>query len=193
MKKLLTGLAGGLASFGLMAGVVAAQSANVSGPTGPNSNNQAQVNNNTTTTINCVNSAGVVTTTLQSSSSGQSNVNNTTSAGNVSSGSANNTSSTNTDVNMGCPAATRPVAANPPAGGQGGGSGSQGGQPAVAGTAIQAAPAPRNQAASNAGVAALPATGTSDVVKPAAIAAIGLATVVGLSQAAVRVFGRRSL
>ncbi|GEM_PF-1862408 len=110
MKKISSVITATLFATLLFAGVAQAQSScTISGPTGPNSNNQCVNNHSTTCTVTNTNTVNTSNTNSQTSSSGSTNNSGNTSGGGATSGSASNSNSTNTNVsitNGGCAPST---------------------------------------------------------------------------------------
>ncbi len=179
MKKIIQLLTAGIVCLGIMGGTAAAATAapcTITNGNGTGSTNVCQFDVNNHLIFTCVNDILVVNGTTQAANSGAVQTASNTAVGSVSSGNAINAGETTTNIDAAC----IPAAAVTPT-------------PAVVTPASTPAATPAAPAAAPVAVAALPKTGTSNVVSRTAMGTAIIAGLLGASQLGILAYRRLAL
>lgn len=192
MKKLFRLIMVPFLGLAINSGVaMAATSCQITGPTGPDSNNTCTATTNNNTNLTCINGVLVANITGQNAVSGNAQVNNNTTGGSATSGSASNSSTTTTNVNTSCGLAQ--TVKQPPTGGGGnqGGGGQGGGVVSGVSTTSKVRTGAGQVAAAD--IVALPETGENTLLNNLVGMSVGFMSVTAIWQLGLGLYRRLAI
>lgn len=173
LHKMASVSAAGLVTLAF-SGVALADTATISGPTGPDSTNEVTIDNSSDMSITNTTNTQIVNANLQSAESGNASANENTTVGNVGSGNANNSNTTSTSVSVNntnacsCNGSGGNGSGDPGSGNGGSGNGGNVGGGSGAGGSVLGA----STGGKGAGVGVLPSVGASQPVDVSALRAL---------------------